>query len=230
MLRILFGLEGRIGRRNYWLAIIMQWVVLLGMFFAFSGAFLALAGMTGVDLTADRSSLAAADLTPEEAIFASGMGILSLVFLVLVIGLSLYMSIAAQVKRLHDMNLSGWLTLINFAAIPISMTLVASDPANAPIALFVTLIPVGLGLGCGFFPGSKGPNNYGADRISIFDLPDRSEETWEDRAKAHKMALREAQTEPASRGSDPSDDRPRRAKRTPPRSSSPKGFGKRGTA
>jgi len=127
MLRILFGLEGRIGRRNYLLAIVGQWAILMGLFFAFGSAMLAVFGMAGIDLSPGATPPTAENLSPKQALMASGVGVASIIFMILFLGLSLYMGVAAQVKRLHDMNLSGWLTLINFASMPIAMSLVAAD-------------------------------------------------------------------------------------------------------
>lgn len=232
MLRVLFGFEGRIGRRNYWLAIIGQWAILMGMFFAFSSALVALFGMIGIDVSPDAAPANIEAMAPGEALFASGLGIASIVFLFVVFGMSIYMSIAAQVKRLHDMNMSGWLTTINFASIPIAMALVASDPANGPIALFVMLMPFGLGMACGFFPGTRGPNAYGQDRISIFDVNARTDETWADRAQAHREALRDQQEAASSREASSEEETPRkrRAAQRAPAGGGRKGFGKRGMA
>ena len=237
MLQILFGFEGRIGRRNYLLAIVGQWAVLTGMFFAFGTALLSVMGLAGFDLTPGATAPVAEEMTAQEAMMASGIGVASIIFIILVLGVSIYMGLAAQAKRLHDMNMSGWLTLINFASLPIAMTLVASDPANGPIALFVMLAPVGLGVACLFFPGTRGPNQYGEDRLRLFDLPDRSGETWADRAQAHRQSLREKnetsrETTNEGRQSDDGSDRPRRARRTQPAAGarSRGGFGKRGMA
>lgn len=230
MLRILFGFEGRIGRRNYWLAILGQWAILGGMFAAFSTALTAMFSVIGVDLTPGATPPDVEALSSGEQLFAGGLGIASLIFLVVVLGMSVYMSIAAQAKRLHDMNMSGWFTLLNFASLPIAMTLTASDPANAPIALFVMLIPIGLGLACGFFPGTVGPNNFGEDRLSIFDVSARTDESWADRAQAHRRALKDQQE--ASRDVEVEEETPRqrRAAQRVPSGGGRKGFGKRGMA
>ncbi len=232
MFRILFGFEGRIGRRNYWLAIIGQWTILLGLFFAFSSALAAAFSVFGVDLSQGTENVNLADLNESESAFAGGVGVASIIFMVFVMGLSLYMGIAAQVKRLHDLNMSGWFTLINFVAVPIASTLIASDPANGPIALFIMLMPIGLGLACGFFPGTFGENKYGTDRISIFDGVARTDESWADRAQAHKNALR--QQKDTARGVDPEavyeKKTARRVERRVSSGSGRKGFGKRGMA
>ena len=234
MLRILFGFEGRIGRRNYWLAIIGQWMILGGLFAAFNTALIAMFATIGVDLAPGATPPDVEQLSSSEQLVAGGLGIAALAFLVVVLGISVYMSVAAQVKRLHDMNMSGWLTLLNFASLPIAMTLTASDPANAPIALFVMLIPIGLGFACGFFPGTHGGNQFGETRLSIFDVSARTDESWADRAQAHRRALKD-QNE-ASRESAPAaaaeDDTPRkrRAAQRAPAAGGRKGFGKRGMA
>lgn len=234
MLRILFGFEGRIGRRNYWLAMIGQWMILTAMAVAFSTALGGMFALIGVDLAAGAGEADIEAMSASEQLFAGGLGIASLVFLVLVLGMSVYMSVAAQVKRLHDMNMSGWLVMINFASLPIAMTLTASDPANAPIALFVMLIPLGLGLACGFFPGTRGANNYGTDRISIFDVNARTDESWADRAQAHREALRDQQEianaeKAEARGGEEKAPRSRRNP-SPAAGGGRKGFGKRGMA
>jgi len=46
------------------------------------------------------------------------------------------------VKRWHDLDHSGWMTLLNFAVIPIPFTFIYTY----------------------FFKGTKGPNRFGADR------------------------------------------------------------------
>lgn len=232
MLRILFGFEGRIGRRNYWLAILGQWMILGAMFAAFNTALIAMFATIGVDLAPGATPPNVDQLSSSEQLFAGGIGIAALAFLVVVLGMSVYMSVAAQVKRLHDMNMSGWFTLLNFASLPIAMTLTASDPANAPIALFVMLIPIGLGFACGFFPGTYGPNQFGEDRLSIFDVSARTDESWADRAQAHRRALKDQQE--ASRDDAPAVEadtpRKRRAAQRAPAGSARKGFGKRGMA
>ena len=236
MFRILFGFEGRIGRRNYWLAIVSQWAILGGLSFAFSSALIGLMTMIGIDVSAAGNASDIEELAPSEMLFASGIGIASIVFLVIVIGMSIYMAVAAQVKRLHDMNMTGWLTTINFAALPIAMTLVASDPANTPIALFVMLIPFGMGLACGFFPGTVGANEYGADRISIFDGAARTDENWADRAQAHRAELRDQQEVRQSSEAGAGNGEPARKAKSRPASRTQaggggrKGFGKRGMA
>ena len=234
MLRILFGFEGRIGRRNYWLAMIGQWMILTAMALAFSTALGGMFAMIGIDLTSGAEQPNIEALSASEQLFAGGLGIESLIFLVVVLGMSVYMSVAGQVKRLHDMNLSGWLVLINFASLPIAMTLTASDPANAPIALFVLLIPIGLFLACGFFPGTRGANNYGADRISIFDVNARTDESWADRAQAHRDSLRDQQemanAEKAEVRGGGEDRAPRPRRTAQAGGGARKGFGKRGMA
>jgi len=216
MLRILFGFEGRIGRRNYLLAILGQSAVLTGMFLAFGTAILSLFAMMGIEM----------------------VGIATIVFMIIVLGMSIYMGLAAQVKRLHDMNMSGWFTAVNFIAWPLSFSLIASDPSNGPIALLFSLVPFGLGIACLFFPGTRGPNQFGDDRLSLFDMPEREGETWADRAQAHRKALRDEMetaqgTTPKSSGSGGGEStrspKPRRTReRTVPAGKG--GFGKRGLA
>jgi uncharacterized membrane protein YhaH (DUF805 family) len=53
-----------------------------------------------------------------------------------------WLGLAATVKRWHDLDHSGWMTLLNFAVIPIPFTFIYTY----------------------FFKGTKGPNRFGADR------------------------------------------------------------------
>jgi len=217
MLRILFGFEGRIGRRNYLLAILGQSAVLTGMFLAFGTAILSLFAMMGIEMAPGAATPTPEELSPEQTLMASGVGIATIVFMIIVLGMSIYMGLAAQVKRLHDMNMSGWFTAVNF---------------------IFSLVPFGLGIACLFFPGTRGPNQFGDDRLSLFDMPEREGETWADRAQAHRKALRDEMetaqgTTPKSSGSGGGEStrspRPRRTReRTVPAGKG--GFGKRGLA
>lgn len=66
----------------------------------------------------------------------SGLGVL--IYIVLVVASSI-IGIALSIRRLHDLNQTGWLTLLNFV----------------PIANFV------LAIALLFVPGTPGPNQYG---------------------------------------------------------------------
>ena len=81
-------------------------------------------------------------LAPENA--GAGLGVL-IIALAAVLSLAmLWISVAVSIKRYHDLNKSGWW-------------------------IFITLVPV-IGqpwyfVENGFFPGTPGPNNYGADPL-----------------------------------------------------------------
>ncbi len=83
-----------------------------------------------------------------------------------------------------------------------------------------------------FFQELLEKNKYGADRISIFDGAARTDESWADRAQAHKIALR--QQNQAVRDTAPEvlheETTARRAERRVSSGSGRKGFGKRGMA
>jgi uncharacterized membrane protein YhaH (DUF805 family) len=72
-------------------------------------------------------------------------GILLLIVLGLVIP-----TMAVQVRRLHDRELSGWFILLSFI------------PYIGHVILLVLLC----------LPGTRGPNRFGADPIDSFDLRD----------------------------------------------------------
>jgi len=64
--------------------------------------------------------------------------------------LSLWPSLALQVKRWHDRNRSGWMVLVNLI------------PIVGPIWAFIEI-------GC--LPGTPGPNDYGDDPLAVQPLP-----------------------------------------------------------
>ena len=229
MMKLLFSFEGRIGRHNYLLGIVAQMAILAGLFFAFGTALISTFTVVGVpDLEAAGG---------QSALAVESLGIATIIFCVIVILVAFYMSAAVQVKRLHDLNLSGWFALISLSAGPVSAAAVAAGPEFVKLSGIVSLASLGIGLACLFFPGTRGPNNFGDHPMSIFDAPDRGGETWADRTQAHRQNLRAQQEASRDDGPGQSGDesapRPRRAKRPPPPSGGGRGkggFGKRGLA
>ena len=82
--------------------------------------------------------------------------------------------LAVTIRRLHDINRSGWwlMTIVVcfaiFTAIAIQSSIGGSDPeADNPVLFYGSLILIGLAvLGMMVFmilPGTKGANRYGAD-------------------------------------------------------------------
>ncbi len=102
----------------------------------------------------------------------AGMGVLSIVFVVLGLGL-LIPSIAVAVRRLHDTNRSGfWLLLpigLYIAIIAMAMMAAAANSsAMGAIVLIVWLLFMASAIMLLVFyclPGTPGPNKYGPDPL-----------------------------------------------------------------
>jgi len=157
----------------------------------------------------------------------AGIGFGAIAFYIFFLGFATYLSVAAQVKRLHDMNVSGLWILANYVSIPVAMSIAMMDEAFAPLAFGLGLVPLGFFIACLFFPGTAGPNAFGEDRLSIFDISASAEEgDWQDRVKAHRSNLRDVQVEKNEAKAAAKEPRSRRS--GPVKTN--KGFGKRGMA
>lgn len=146
--KILFSLEGRIGRRIYWLAIL-----------ALIGALLVL-------------TVAPFLLDSEDA--AVFMVALTSNFIWL---LSLWPMVALGSKRLHDRNKNGWWLLVfwllPFVLFSVGFSIVlfddprtgrSGDFLTGSIVILASLPPALWGIiELGILPGTRGPNLYGAD-------------------------------------------------------------------
>ena len=146
--KILFSLQGRIGRRIYWLAILALIGALLVLTFA---PFL---------------------LDSEDA--AVFMIALTSQFIWL---LSLWPMVALGSKRLHDRNKNGWWLLIfwllPFVLFSVGFSIVlfddpktgrSGDFLTGAIVILASLPPALWGIvELGILPGTRGPNLYGAD-------------------------------------------------------------------
>jgi uncharacterized membrane protein YhaH (DUF805 family) len=126
LLWVFFSINGRIGREVYWLA----WIVI-------NCAVIALAFANSVQITFDPQ-------TERMMIEPRGLSAMILV-------LSMPTLICVSVKRLHDMNFSGFfaLALLIF-----------------PLSLVATIL-------LGIMPGKPGPNRYG-ERADVPPLPPAS--------------------------------------------------------
>jgi len=116
--QILFSFEGRVGRKTYWLYVVAL-LVLFGILFAIMGG----SAMSSGD--PDAAAAAAGK-------FGSVVGIFGL--------LTIWPSLAVQVKRWHDVDKSGWWVLISFV-----------PAVGGLIALVFN----------GFIAGTPGPNQFG---------------------------------------------------------------------
>jgi uncharacterized membrane protein YhaH (DUF805 family) len=146
--KILFSFDGRIGRRTYWLAILALIVAVQVLTFA---PFL---------LESEGWAVLIIALTSQS------------IWL-----LSLWPMVAVGSKRLHDRNKNGW-WLLAFWLLPVALlvggfsivffddprTGQSGDFSTGSILIFASLPPALWGIvELGILPGTKGPNQYGAD-------------------------------------------------------------------
>lgn len=133
---ILFSCSGRINRQRYWigfLQIIAFMILPLMLLFAVSGAMEVTAAVNN-DTSSAPGTLFKAIAT---------------IITIIIFGLMVYSSLALRIKRLHDMNSSGWLCLLTF--IPL-------------VGIIFTIV-----IGC--IEGTVGANKYGADPLLRTPLP-----------------------------------------------------------
>jgi len=148
----IWGFDGRISRKYYWLGSLILTIASLIV----SSAFL----VGGSWLHPD------APLETEK--------ILSIALLISLV-LLLYPILATSIKRLHDLNLSGWWCLPGFAPhfTYLLLPLIGLGSWNSP-----TLLVQVLGWGheavnlvwlivLGFIRGTAGPNRYGPDPLGV---------------------------------------------------------------
>ena len=82
-------------------------------------------------------------------------------------------TIAVAVRRLHDLNQTGWLIIVPYVLTFISGLLVTIDilsglPLSTSSMLFLTLtglVSLGMGIWMLFFKGTRGLNKFGDDPI-----------------------------------------------------------------
>lgn len=121
-----FSFQGRLRRRDFWLLYVLPLIV---------------AQVVAAGLDAALGFVVLKDIVPEDGGFGvatSGMG----PFMLAVLVVNIWGGLAAQVKRWHDRDKSGWWVLI--ALVPL-------------IGQIWALVVVG------FLAGTPGPNRFGAD-------------------------------------------------------------------
>lgn len=222
MLGVFFSFSGRIGRRNFWLVTFIS-LILLGISFA-----IAVSGVEGFANILEAGPQAEAEFEiavvkalSENWMILAGVGLFTA-----------FMNTAAAIKRLHDLDRTGWLYLF---AIGISII-----PVIGALIYLAWLIYVG------FFPGTKGPNHYGPGPHKMFSSasagsksgPRESRATgnygmeqtddWHGTVDSYKEALRRKSANRIAE--DQGTSRANKVRRERPQHSKGTGFGKRGTA
>lgn len=143
MRQLLFSFSGRLNRKPYWLttlAVILIFLVIIVLGFAFGGAAL---------MTGDMSAL----------------GIALLVLLIAYIPL-LWIGLAIGAKRLHDRNKSAW-WLVLFWLVPAILQGAGDRTEGLGLVLMLAGFAISIwGLvEMGFLRGTVGPNRYGPDPL-----------------------------------------------------------------
>ncbi|GAA4644376.1 hypothetical protein GCM10023115_23360 [Pontixanthobacter gangjinensis] len=132
-------IEGRSGRQEFWMFFLFNILVVLGLVLL---VFLFAGGLSSLDPTsALMGTMAGAGV---------GFAVLLIIPVYAWAILTGVASTAVSIRRLHDMNLTGWLYLVYLILMVI------------PLLNFLVFI--------GFYvvmalPGTKGPNKYGEDPI-----------------------------------------------------------------
>jgi uncharacterized membrane protein YhaH (DUF805 family) len=141
--------SGRSRRKEYWmffLGVILFYILMLVLMMALGGgAMLAAdnpAGMTGA---------------------LAGAGIIGIIFLLAMLAL-LIPSLAVGIRRLHDIDRTGWWMLAGYGPYLLSIVLAFSGSVElAGILNLISLAGFLLLLVFAVLPGTPGPNRYGPD-------------------------------------------------------------------
>lgn len=161
-----YSFSGRTPRWEYWTAHIV--ISIVGVVLTFGSRFL-VGQIMGIDLL---SNLSAVSLNPSK-LQSTTMGDVFLSFGVLIgfvilnIILFVWPFWATIVRRLHDLNLSGWFSIIIPAiitAIIYGLAYTGGKTAGGMSYLVLWGLYYGMLL---FISGTKGPNNYGADQREL---------------------------------------------------------------
>jgi uncharacterized membrane protein YhaH (DUF805 family) len=138
-------IEGRAGRREYWmftLFVFIITIVMVGLLIGVAGAS-ALSFGQGVNPTDYGSLMAGAGL---------GMMAFFIIFYVWIL-LTGVASLGVTIRRIHDLNFSGWFLVLYYV--------VAIGALVVNKWLYLLVLVGGIVAMC--LPGTQGPNNYGKD-------------------------------------------------------------------
>jgi uncharacterized membrane protein YhaH (DUF805 family) len=144
--------SGRSRRKEYWMFVLG--IILLDV------VWVVLASATG--------GLAAATIGPDGtppsmAGMMMGMGFIGLIFAIIFLGL-LIPSLAVTVRRLHDVDRTGWWVLAPYGPMILAGVFIAMGSATLAMLLYLIGLVAGLALLIFMFmEGTKGPNRFGED-------------------------------------------------------------------
>ncbi len=161
----MLALEGRIGRRSWWLGFAILFAVWIAIMTVLAGI------LAPIVARHPEFQRAAPDPAWIESAEAEPFRRWVEIFLPILI-LSLWSFIALGVKRLQDRSLSGWLILV--VALPLLAVIFSSNPAQSPFGenfaalaqLFLLASAIWSVLQFGIFKGETGPNRHGPDPLA----------------------------------------------------------------
>jgi len=165
---LLFSLDGRIGRKSYWI-----------------GLFVSLAIAAVPALAIGSVMLGMFDLGMGIAFFVMGnMSWLGMLIAFFVIQAALLYPCAAMlVKRLHDRDKSGWFAAALLVPSALSMVLRLAGMGDNPdepsifltaLSIAILVISVWFLIELGFLRGTAGPNRFGPDPLAQIDTRRRA--------------------------------------------------------
>jgi len=151
----MFTFQGRLSRQDFWLALVGAILLSFGV--------MLVSGMAMM--------LLSREIHPLLEIPFSG------VLIVLCFG-NLWVVIAAQVKRWHDLDRSGWWTLLSLLCVFLFIA-IQDNVASPTSRVLLHLIPIAMLCGVvgvlGFVNGTRGNNRFGADSVSAASTSKRFE-------------------------------------------------------
>ncbi len=145
--RAMWGFDGRISRKYFWLAGLVWFIWFVAILFPFVHWF------TGGQWMSDTIDDQQIDKATSAAMLVAA-------------AILLYPSLAMSVKRLHDLNLSAWWCVPAFIpGFADNLLTVVDAPATAQTGALWIDCAVGLVyiVVLGFIRGTDGPNKYGDD-------------------------------------------------------------------
>ncbi len=145
--RWLFTFHGRLGRGYWWLAFLVQIILIVA-----ASAFAALVAPAG----------------PRDDLPTGGANIPALVIMFGAFAVSTWISLATSAKRLHDLGASGWWVIPLFFVSMVGSTISSVGPPGAePLNLVGMVLGLALIFGpiiyLGVVPGQRGENRFGPD-------------------------------------------------------------------
>ena len=155
-INLLFSPSGRINRAKWWLAVVflsVVWTVAVGVLAVF--------------LAQDIIRLGSEPSTEDTLRLIANYGLVTILFLILIVIPIFVSSIFVGIKRLHDRNKSGWwIVLFYFGPTIVGMIGRSIDGSLSLVFWLISFaIAVWAFIELGCLRGTAGPNRYGPDPL-----------------------------------------------------------------